>query len=140
MLFKMKLWIFLQIAIDVVLLLIICFYLIWDRKRQGKHPFQAISEESLTLFSDSVSQMISESKKILDEMFEKLELKKMEIERSTNKAEGVLLKLEGSDDGVNDKYRQVSKMADEGLNVTEISEKVNLPKGEVQLILDLRKK
>lgn len=146
MLSKMKLWIFLQIAIDVVLLLVICFYLIWDRKRQGTHRFQAISEESMALFSDSVSQMISESKKILDEAFEKLEIKKKEIDRSTRDADMVLLKLEeavggsrNAGDGVYDKYRQAARMADEGLSVSEISERANLPKGEVELILDLRK-
>ncbi|MFH1624661.1 MAG: DUF2802 domain-containing protein [Pseudomonadota bacterium] len=156
----MEFWVFLQIGLDVILLSIICFYLVRDRKKHISPPLEEISEERLQLLSNSFNQMLEESRRVLDDLceridsekrslqqvLEKLESKKGEIDTSIKEAERSLTRLgriiEGNlaEDEINhDKYQRASKLAREGLSADEIAERVKLPKGEVELILDLKK-
>jgi len=135
-----------QIAIDVILLFIVCFYLIRDRRIGGEHPFKGVNEKKLELLSDSFNEMIQESKRILGELSERMESKKEEIDRSIQEADRLLIRLEKTtspclinDNMDNDKYQKILELADEGLRTDEISGVVRLPKGEVELVLGLRK-
>lgn len=142
----MEFWIFLQIAIDIILLFIIYFYLIRDRNRLGGEPSGEMNEEKLEALSDSLGQMISESKRVLGEMFEKLESKEGQIDRLIEEGDELVSKLQKTisetlpkSEESHDKYQQALKLANDGLSADEISERVKLSKGEVGLILDLRK-
>jgi len=155
----MEFWIFFQIAVDIILLVIIFFYFIRDRKKQTT-PFQEIDEDRVRALLDSFNQMMQESKSILDEIYEgldkeknslqqmeeRLEFKKGEMGKSIEAADRFLIRLQEitdkdiikSETG-HDKYEQAIKLAREGLNDDEIAEAVELPKGEVELILNLKK-
>jgi len=154
----MEFWVFLQIVIDAILLVIISFYLIRDRKRQIKYPFEEINEERLRILSESFNEMMHESKRITDDihesidkekgslqqLFDKLESKKEEVAQSVREADRLLQELQRPIHGNsikseinNEKYKRALKLAQEGLSVDDIAETLELPKGEVELILDL---
>ena len=153
-------WVFLQIAIDIILLVMIFVYLVRDRKRKPAPSFEEVNEEKLNVLSDSINQMIKESKRILNEMHERIEEQKRSLERMTEKLDRKkeeidlsMKKVDGSlhrlkkdsdetfltDDENHDKYQQVISLARKGLTVEEIEKRVQLPRGEVELILDLKK-
>ena len=105
-----------------------------------------MNEEKLETLSDSLGQMISESKRVLGEMFEKLESKEVQIDRLIEEGDELVSKLQKTisetlpkSEESHDKYQQALKLANDGLSADEISERVKLSKGEVGLILDLRK-
>ena len=157
---QMGFWVFLQIAIDIVLLVIVCLYVVRERKRRFMYSPEEIDEERLKALSDSIQQMIQESKRVLHEIqesinkqkdslnkiVEKLDRKKEEMDRSMEKAEKFLHGLKGitdrdvvTADAEQDKYQQVLSLSQKGLSIDEIGKRVELPRGEVELILDLKK-
>ncbi|MDY7033412.1 MAG: DUF2802 domain-containing protein [Thermodesulfobacteriota bacterium] len=157
---QMGFWVFLQIAIDIVLLVIVCLYVVREKKRRFMYSPEEIDEERLKALSDSIQQMIKESKRVLHEIqesinkqkdslnkiIEKLDRKKEEMDRSMEEAEKFLQGLKRitdrdvvTADEEQDKYQQVLSLSQRGLSIDEIGKRVELPRGEVELILDLKK-
>ena len=155
----MDFWSFLQIVIDIILLVIIYFYLIRDKNRRITPRFEELNEERFNLLSDAISQISHESKKALDDMrkdldkekrslqqvLRKSEAKREELNRSIQEANqslsGFIKLISGNhknSDMDNDKYAQAMKLADKGFSADEIAKKIQLPTGEVELLLGLK--
>ena len=85
-------------------------------------------------------------KKIRD-LLSQLEVKQEELHGEVIKAESLLEKIKNqletlsnkneSVSSEEDKYAETVKLAKNGLNVDEISKQLDMPKGEVELILEL---
>lgn len=83
--------------------------------------------------------------KCSEELAKGLNARKIELEGYLERIDGLLKTLEETVPdaevipGESDKYREASRLAGEGHSLDEIVERVGLPKGEVQLIVGLKK-
>lgn len=155
------LWASLQVIVNILILAAILFY-IYERKNINKEiQNDELKKKELKELISSLGQLIAESerssKKIFDntiqsqsksqDLLDQLETKQAELQNEVKKAESVLKKinnpLEINQNKENhiitrkDKYIEVANLAKSGLNTEEISRRLDLPKGEVELILDL---
>jgi hypothetical protein len=107
---------------------------------------QIVKQQSEQSF-ERISDAIKKERQLLRAFIERGELnesKALLLEPNSNKVRSMILKKgtkkpqrrlkEG------DKYNDVLKLAGMGLTTRQISEKVNLPKGEVELLIKLRKR
>jgi hypothetical protein len=133
----------------------------WHR-RSGARPGEALREDfggegrrEAERVQETVQRSLVELHEIVRTMNGRLETKIRLLDRLCREADeraarleslagaspppkgaGAPRPLEGAQD---DRYRQIYAYADAGLDVTEIAQKVKKDKGEVRLILDLRR-
>lgn len=95
---------------------------------------------------EKLSAETEKGTKCSEDMAKGLDARKAELEGYLERIDGLLKMLdEAVPDaevvpGESDKYREASRLAEEGHSIDEIVERVGLPKGEVQLIVGLKKK
>ncbi len=152
-------WLIAQISIDFLLLtaLIVCFF---HLKKNAKLLQDARIKELLDLRS-SLGGLLQESLDVSNKISAEIESQRSLAEDVFNefdKEKNVLTKLalelksEAKDlrDEINrydaatgkiikDKYFETIKLAETGLNAEEISKRTNIPLGEVELALSLRR-
>ena len=94
--------------------------------------------------SGKISKDIERKRILALEFSQKLAQEKGSISKTTEdlRSEFTRLKLELQDrlcSSSEDKYSEALRLADKGLSSLEISQKVNIPVGEIELVLSLRK-
>ncbi len=138
---------FLLILADLVVCGLILVYLFRDRRHKGK----PVDTDELKSLIESLSGLIKESdrasRELLDalnqrhrktaELLEEVEAKEGELKKVVRNTEQILSKT--GDAEVVDPYAEVSRLADLGMRVEEIAKRVNLPKGEIELVLGLKR-
>ncbi|HJP18578.1 MAG TPA: DUF2802 domain-containing protein [Nitrospinota bacterium] len=156
------LWIAIQAVVDLLILIAILFYIfdLKNRKKIEKLNVNLKKKETQELIQ-SLDRLITESErasidisdkallsqKKTQELLDHLEIKKNQLQGEAKKAELLIEQIKNQlEAGPNknesilseeDKYSEAAKLAKTGLNAEDISRKLDLPKGEVELILNL---
>ncbi len=156
------LWIAIQAVVDLLILIAILFYIfdLKNRKKIEKLNVNLKKKETQKLIQ-SLDRLITESErasidisdkallsqKKTQELLDHLEIKKNQLQGEAKKAELLIEQIKNQlEAGPNknesilseeDKYSEAAKLAKTGLNAEDISRKLDLPKGEVELILNL---
>lgn len=156
----MNRWLILQFAVDILLLLIIIFYILKDSLPKNRTPETASDANELRHIDESLNQLTTKAEKIADRLKENIDEEKRfgeelqvivdkktrELNLSIQKAVSILRKLKEIQPSTNinnssiiDKYDEIFKLYDTGLSIKEIAEKVGVSEGEVELICNLRR-
>tara|TARA_B100000315_G_scaffold133784_1_gene123264 strand:- start:11305 stop:11817 length:513 start_codon:yes stop_codon:yes gene_type:complete len=156
------LWIAIQAVVDILILVAILFYIfdLKNKKKKEKLNVNLKKKETLELVQ-SLDRLITESErasidisdkallsqKKIQELLDQLEIKKKELQEEAKNAEALIEQIQNqletnsnqneSIPSEGDKYSEAAKLAKTGLNAEEISRQLDLPKGEVELILNL---
>ncbi len=156
------LWIAIQAVVDLLILIAILFYIfdLKNRKKKEKLNVNLKKKETQEL-AQSLDRLITESertsidiadkallsRKNIQELLDQLEIKKKELQEEAKRAESLIEQIKNQleiDSNKNesipseeDKYSEAAKLAKTGLNAEEISRQLDLPKGEVELVLNL---
>ena len=149
--FTIEFWLILQMVIEVLLCGIIIYYLYHEKNKKDEGRLE---KEKLKTLIDSLHHLITESEDLdkkhqgVLKLWEKVERKGAAIEAYVDHYERELrssLKVnqtgEESDrikPGVTC-YEKASHLIDEGFSLGEIAQKVGLPQGEVELIMNLKR-
>lgn len=156
----MNRWLILQFAVDILLLLIIIFYILRDSLPKNRITETASDVNELRPIAESLNQLTTKAEKISDRLKENIEEEKRfggelqgivdkktrELNLTIQKAVSILKKLkeiqpstDTNNGSINDKYDEIFKLHDTGLSIKEIAEKVGASEGEVELICNLRR-
>ena len=156
----MNRWLILQFAVDIILLLIIIFYILRDSLPKNRIPETASDINELMPIAESLNQLTTKAEKISDRLKENIEEEKRfgeelqaivdkktrELNLTIQKAVSILRKLkeiqpstDTNNGSIIDKYDEIFKLHDTGLSIKEIAEKVGASEGEVDLICNLRR-
>jgi len=156
----MNRWLILQFAVDILLLLIIIFYILRDSLPKNRIPETASDVNELMPIAESLNQLTTKAEKISDRLKENIEEEKRfgeelqaivdkktrELNLTIQKAVSILRKLkeiqpstDTNNGSIIDKYDEIFKLHDTGLSIKEIAEKVGASEGEVDLICNLRR-
>lgn len=154
-------WIAIQAVVDTLIFIALLFYFLERKKRIKEEEKAELRKEELKELIGSLDQLIMESErssmnlsdkvlasqKEIRELLAKAERKQEELKNLGEKAESVLEKIIKQLETIPDnnkhifssrhKYLKASQLAKTGLNAEEISRKLDLPIGEVELILEL---
>jgi len=157
-----SLWLAIKTIVDILIFLVVLLYVFERKSRKNEAKNQEQKVKALKELIKSLDQLIMEaerssinisdkavqSQKNIQELVEKMEKKREELQAAGEKAESVLesikKQLEPSSNKTRqlksnkDKYFEASQLAKTGLNAEEISNQLKLPKGEVELIIDLQ--
>ena len=156
------LWIVIQTIVDFLILLVILLYILERKNRQKEGQNIKLRKKETQELVQSLDRLITESErasidisdkallsqKKITELLDQLEVKQKELQEEEKKVALLLEEIkknqleadEGKKESVlseEDKYSEAAKLAKNGLNSEEISRQLDLPKGEVELILDL---
>jgi len=149
--FTIEFWLIFQMVIEVLLCgIIICyFYHEKSKKDEGR-----LEKERLKTLMGSLRRLVTETEDLdkkhqrLLKLWEKVERKGAAIEayvdyyerelRSFPKANQPGEESDGMESGVTC-YEKASRLIEKGLSVGEIAQKVGLPRGEVELIMNLKR-
>ena len=155
------LWIVIQTIVDFLILLVVLLYILERKNRQKEGQNIKLRKKETQELVQSLDRLITESErasidisdkallsqKKITELLDQLEVKQKELQEEEKKAALLLEEIknqleadEGKKESVlseEDKYSEAAKLAKNGLNSEEISRQLDLPKGEVELILDL---
>lgn len=144
-------WLILQMMIEVLLCGIIAFYIY--RERTTKVGVEKDQEKIKTLV-DVLQRFVAKSEDLdkkhqrLRHLWEKIEKRGEAVERSIEHYEKTLGsfpekgKAENGFDRIEPgvaSYERTSRLIDKGLPAQEIAQTVGLPKGEVELIMNLKR-
>jgi ATP/maltotriose-dependent transcriptional regulator MalT len=151
--FEFKFLVFTQIGIDLA---IVFFIIILIRKLRPLDNGKSLRDgtkifESLLIDADKVSvqlrKELEEKHRIINVLNEKLDNRVMSLNVLLNRADALLSSYgKGSVDSNNkpltlkDQEKEILRLAKEGLSFTKIAQILAIPKGEVKLVLDLKKK
>ena len=148
---SIEFWLIFQMVIEVLLcgIVIYYFYREKNRKNEGK-----LEEEKLKALLGSLHRLVAESEDLdrkhqrLLKLWEKIERKGGEIETYVDRCQRELRSFskdhlpgeedEGMEPGVTC-YEKASSLVERGCSVGEIAQKVGLPQGEVELIMNLKR-
>lgn len=137
-------WLILAEGITLIILLLIVFFFRRAlRKGKNKKPFIWTSDQLIKWAKESeilclsLSKNLHEKKEITKRLMEKLDEK---IQNLNLRLAGIEEKKKSIPEGLKegDSYGKVVKMVEAGYKFPEIVRSLKLPKGEVQLILDLK--
>ena len=152
-LFELKYLIVLQIAIDFAIFVV--FILLIRRLRfldKGSSSLNSKLKiyESFLKDADNISvkfkEMLKEKKDIIKKLDEQLEKRIKNINTLLNRADALLFKHRQSNqdvhvqDSLTNHTKKIVELAKEGFDLDYISETLVIPKEEVMLVLDLKKK
>jgi len=135
------------IVADLAVCAVVLLYFFWGR-RQDERP---VDMARLGKLVDSLGALIKESdrasRNLLDalnerhrrteELFRQMDTGEERMSEAIREAERITLK--SGDFDRTGTYSEVSRLADLGLDVDEIAGRVKLPKGEIELILGLKR-
>jgi hypothetical protein len=156
----MNRWLILQFAIDILLLLIIIFYILKEGLPKNRTPEAMTHLDELKSLEESLSQLTIKAESVSSRLRENIEDEKRfggelqgiidkktrELNLSIQKAISIIKKLKeaqsvipANDSSIVDKYDEVFKLHDNGLSMKDIAEKIGISEGEVELICNLRR-
>lgn len=155
-----------QVVADVLILALILFYFFKRKEDRKRDKIIEVRAKEMLLLNKSMGNLIQEAKKVTEDLIGKIDSKQSDVEnflREIEKKQEEVVKakpeepvavepesepeIEDSPPAVEeekeaeeeDKYAEAARLAEEGVPPDEIARRVNLPKGEVELILDLKK-
>jgi len=149
--FTTEFWLILQIVMEVLLCGIIIYYLYHERNKKDEG---SLEKEKLKTLIDSLHHLVTESENLdkkhqgLLKLWEKVERKGAAIEAYVDRYERELRSsLKENQTGEEcdiiksgvDCYDKASHLIDKGFSLGEIAQKVGLPQGEVELIMNLKR-
>lgn len=108
-----------------------------------KKIFHALDERIKA--AEAVSAKTDDRIAVLKGLMEGIEAKKIEVQAYLERINTVLKAIDealppkGTETAHFDRYKEASKLAEQGCGIDEIVKRVGLPKGEVQLIVGLKK-
>ena len=152
-LFELKYLIVLQLAIDFAIFVV--FILLIRRLRfldKGSSSLNSKLKiyESFLKDADNISvkfkEMLKEKKDIINKLNEQLEKRIKNLNTLLNRADALLFKHRQSNqdvhvqDSLTNHTKKIVELAKEGFDLDYISESLVIPKEEVMLVLDLKKK
>ena len=152
-LFELKYLIVLQLAIDFAIFVV--FILLIRRLRfldKGSSSLNSKLKiyESFLKDADNISvkfkEMLKEKKDIINKLNEQLEKRIKNLNTLLNRADALLFKHRQSNqdvhvqDSLKNHTKKIVELAKEGFDLDYISESLVIPKEEVMLVLDLKKK
>lgn len=150
---ELKYLILLQLSIDFAIFVVIIFFI--RRLRfldKGSSSLNSKLEmyESFLTDADNTSvefnEMLQEKKDIIKKLNEKLEIRIKSLNTLLNRSDALLFKhrqsyQDGYDqDSLKNHTKKIVELAKEGFNSDYIAENLVIPKEEVMLVLDLKKK
>ncbi len=108
---------------------------------------QLVRQQSEKAFKN-IHSTIKRERYLLSELIEKGEFKKVRKQVSPKKTRKTKrtsipankIKKNRHKANLKDRYSEVIKLADAGMTMNKISEKVKIPKGEIEILIKLRKK
>ncbi len=141
-----SLWTTILIGVDLVVCGLVLAYLL-----RARHDEKRLDPNRVRQMIDSLSELIRTSerasKDFLDELNERqrgtrelldrMEVSEKRVTEVIRHAEKLLMKPRSPGPALG--YEEVSRLADMGLSTEEISERVKLPKGEIELVLGLKR-
>ena len=126
-------------------------YLLRNRSKYNQSLLKEPEKENLNSFNEEISaqlikQLSNKSFETISNAVEKERqllhnlMEKSLFAKEPNRIQEDLYNKngQGSDDSADDRRNEVSKLADSGLSVKEISEKAKIPVGETELIVKLK--
>jgi hypothetical protein len=135
------------VVADLAVCAVVLLYVIWGRGRQSRPVDTLRLRELVDSLSDLVKESDRASRNLLDalnerhrrteELFRELDTREKRMMGAIREAESIIVKPENTD--MDEKYSKVSRLADRGLDADEIAERVDLPRGEIDLILGLKR-
>jgi len=149
--FSVELCLVLQMVVEVLLCGIIIYYFYRDKSRQGE---MKLEKEKIKVLVDSSHRLIKESEELdkkhqkVLKLWEKIEKKGAEIEAYIDHHERKLRvspnvsKDEGESEGVKSgttSYEKATRLIEKGLSTIDIARKSGLPRGEVELMMNLKR-
>jgi len=152
-LFELKYLIVLQLAIDFAIFVVFIFLIrrlrFLDKGSSSLNSKLKIYESFLT-DADNISvkfkEMLQEKKDIIKKLNEQLEKRIKNLNTLLNRADSLLFKHRQShqdgyvQDSLKNHTKKIIELAKEGFDLDYISESLVIPKEEVMLVLDLKKK
>jgi cell shape-determining protein MreC len=152
-LFELKYLIVLQLAIDFAIFVVFIFLIrrlrFLDKGSSSLNSKLKIYESFLT-DADKISvkfkEMLQEKKDIIKKLNEQLEKRIKNLNTLLNRADALIFKHRQSNqdghvqDSLTNHTKKIVELAKEGFDLDYISESLVIPKEEVMLVLDLKKK
>ncbi|MBW2056207.1 MAG: DUF2802 domain-containing protein [Deltaproteobacteria bacterium] len=139
--------ILLLIMADLAVCAVVLFYLFGGRKRQGRSGDTGKLQETVSSLGVLLRESDRASKNLIDALHERnrrteelltqMDSQEKRIVEAIRRAEKLTLELEHSD--ISGMYREVSRLGNLGLDADEIAKRVKLPRGEIDLILGLKR-
>jgi hypothetical protein len=139
----------LQIFADLVLFFAIIFLIRIVNKEIKKRSFP-IDADSLSEFrrliedsrqsADYLSETLNEGRKSFKEIACVLDEKEKRLKLLIEESDSKLEEMRPGDSNRGERYREVIKLAEQGLSEKETAHVLNLTEGEIRLILDLDRK
>lgn len=158
-----KIFPLIQVVADFLILALLLFYFFKRKEDQQRDKILEVRAKEMLLLNKSMDSLIKDAQKVTEDWINAMESKQSQMKSLLNdleaKKEQVLKALSekppaapapqkenaekpavpaGEEKEV-DKYAEAVRLAEEGYPPDEIARKVNLSRGEVELILDLKK-
>ncbi|MBW1700760.1 MAG: DUF2802 domain-containing protein [Deltaproteobacteria bacterium] len=137
---------FWEVVLDVIGLClcgITILYLIRNKTRFNQSVLKDGSEKNISKFDEAliIQLLKQQSERSFETIFNTIKKERSVLQKLIE--EGKIEKTKKAkdlDEGepASDQYREVARMADLGVSMKEISERVNLPRSEVDLIINLK--
>jgi hypothetical protein len=153
-LFSIKFWIIFQIAIDLILVFLIIYFLRSLRSGFSKDASQKAAGriigvlEPLLKDADATAgafeEQLKEKHRLIHHLNERLDSRIISLNLLLNRAEGHLTSgssatlKERSD--VYDQQKAIIELFNRGHDAETVAEKLSLPKGEVEMVFNLKRK
>jgi len=159
--FSLSFWEILLDVIGLCLCGITILYLVKNKLKSNQKFLKEKSTENYENFNEVLIQLIKQSEKAFETIADNIKRERLVLQELIGKearekaGPHSLVKAPGqvrrhfqkrnqkdlrSDDSVGDQYAEVEKLANLGLGSNEIFERVKIPKGEIELIINLKKK
>jgi len=149
--FNIELWLVIQMVVEVFLCGIIIYYVYRDKSRKGEVNLE---KEKIKTLVDSLHRLIKESEELdkkhqrVLKLWEKIERKGAAIETYIDHHERKLnfSPKESKDEGESGggktgttSYEKATRLIEKGFSTVEIARKSGLPRGEVELMVNLKR-
>ena len=135
------------IAADLAVCSLVVFYLLWGRRQDQKFVDSARIRKLVDSLGELVKESDRASRNLLDalnerhrrteELFREIDSRERRLAKAIREAEKMRIESENSEKAGS--YSEVSRLAELGLDADEIAGRVRLPKGEIELILGLKR-
>jgi hypothetical protein len=150
---SMEFWFAFQMIIDVALIMLVLYFSKQIRLVTGKQASQAAAEKLLGMMepvlreadkaSHAFETQLKEKGRIVTALNEKLDSRIISLNLLLNRAEVYLSKGEIKEDSSNVYEQQEliwNQYHDQGLDAAAIANNLHMPQGEVELVLELKKR
>lgn len=159
-----KIFPLIQVVADFLILALLLFYFFKRKEDRQRDKILEVRAKEMLLLNKSMDSLIKDAQKVTEDWINAMESKQSQMKGLLNdleaKKEQVLKALSEKPPAApapqkenvekaavpveeekeeEDKYAEAARLAEEGYPPDEIARKVNLSRGEVELILDLKK-